>query len=624
MMRILEFILPVLVVQAASGCVLGAEPGASAGANAPAHTYFVDASGGNDANGGLAPQSAWQSLERVNAAPLRPGDKVLFKRGESWRGQLVPHSGQEGAPVMYGAYGEGAKPLLLGSMSVDRRDWQAAGENLWTAGGTAFSKLEAQGDLGTHAWLVHQESGAKVRKVETRGAQGQILEVTGAKAGKAEKDIQLYTTGIALKEGEYYAFTFRAKATERCLLSRVQVMGRSAPWRALALEQTQDFPVENDWREFTLRFKALASAANARVTFYLGGLLSPNAVFSLQPSAFVPVACNPRRLLSLDIGNILFDGGKSVGIKKWRREDLKQPGDYWYDRSSWQVWLYALKNPAEAHQSLELALRRHIVEESGASYVLFEGLALRYGAAHGFSGASTHHIIIRNCDISWIGGAHQWTTPEGRPVRFGNGIEFWGNAHDNLVENCRLWEIYDAALTNQGNEDSEQYNLTYRHNVIWNAEYSFEYWNRQEGAITRNIRFENNTCVNAGSGWGHAQRPDPSGRHVRFGDNPARTTEFYISRNIFYNATDSLFRMENDWRAGLHMDRNCWFQPSGVLAVLWGKSWSVGQFQEYQTQTGLEAHSVLADPKFVNAQHQDFRLSPDNQLLMGARHRLQD
>ena len=95
-------------------------------------------------------------------------------------------------------------------------------------------------------------------------------------------------------------------------------------------------------------------------------------------------------------------------------------------------------------------------------------------------------------------------------LRFGNAIEFWGAAHDNLVEGCRIWEVYDAALTNQGRgPDSKQINLTYRNNLIRNAEYSFEYCNNPETAVTKNIHFVNNTCVNAGFGWSHGQRRPP-------------------------------------------------------------------------------------------------------------------
>jgi hypothetical protein len=50
---------------------------------------------------------------------------------------------------------------------------------------------------------------------------------------------------------------------------------------------------------------------------------------------------------------------------------------------------------------------------------------------------------VRDCDVAWIGGGHQLTTPQGRPVRFGNGIEFWENAHDNLG-GAASGKVYDA------------------------------------------------------------------------------------------------------------------------------------------------------------------------------------
>ncbi|MHB1037470.1 MAG: right-handed parallel beta-helix repeat-containing protein [Pirellulales bacterium] len=434
-----------------AGAVVWAGIGAAQAAQA-GRTFYVSATSGDDRQDGLAPRSAWRTLDKVNATDLQPGDQVLFCRGQTWRGTLVPHRGGEGAPITYGAYGEGPKPMLLGSVS-----------------------RSAPGD-----W--HREAGDT--------------------------------------------------------------------WA------TADLPV--------------------------------------------------------DVGNIIFDHGQSAGVKRWRPEDLRQPGDYWYSGDTRQVKLVSKQNPAEAHRSIELALRRHIVDQGGKSYVVYEDLSLRYGAAHGIGGGNTHHIVVRDCDVAWIGGGHQLTTPDGRPVRFGNGIEFWENSHDNLVENCRIWEVYDAALTNQGSANNSQLNITYRGNVIWNCEYSFEYWNRGPESTTRNIRFEHNTCVDAGRGWGHAQRPDPNGRHLMFYSNSARMSEFYVRDNIFSTATDSCLRMENDWTAGLTMDRNCWFQPGPVLAVFARTSFAPSRLADFQKRTGLEAHSIVAEPKFVDAARLDFRLAGDS------------
>ncbi len=72
--------------------------------------------------------------------------------------------------------------------------------------------------------------------------------------------------------------------------------------------------------------------------------------------------------------------------------------------------MYCSQNPALLYTGIELALKQHIIDIGGKSYITFEDLALRYGAAHGFGGSSTHHLIIRRCDLSYIGGGHQFTT----------------------------------------------------------------------------------------------------------------------------------------------------------------------------------------------------------------------
>ena len=173
--------------------------------------------------------------------------------------------------------------------------------------------------------------------------------------------------------------------------------------------------------------------------------------------------------------------------------------------------------------------------------------------------------------------------------------------------------FYDAALTNQGSGVNVQENIIYRRNVIWNCEYSFEYWNRDRNSTTRNVRFEHNTCVNAGFGWGHNQRPDPNGRHLMFYDNTAATEAVVVCDNIFCNATDSCLRLHGrDWTASLTMDRNCWFQSQGPI-LLWGKQ-QIGpeQFDSFQRQHGFDRHSKVADPKFAAPERNDYRLTRDS------------
>jgi hypothetical protein len=615
----------------AVGCgVTGLAQGGQSG-----RTFFVSSVSGDDARDGLARQSAWRSLGKINAAELRPGDTVLFQRGGTWRGTLVPHSGREGAPVTYGAYGEGARPLLLGSVSRnDESDWYEESDNIWVTSKATVVNLELPADFAAAAWSVYTEGGAKIKTTVSTGSGGTpgVLQIECIAAGERASHIQLIVPRVSIRKGECYLFRFRVRCTKAFAIPSLALMKRGAPWTSYGASGSKRIEVATGWSEEDVRFAANRTAEDGRITIFLGGVLPAGAVLDFQPVAWQLVRPDASAELAVDVGNIIFDGGTSVGVKKWRPEDLRQEGDYWYSGDTWQVKLCSRGNPAGWHRSIELALRRHIVDESNKSYIVYESLALHNGAAHGIGGGNTHHIVVRDCDVAWIGGGHQHTTPQGRPVRFGNGVEFWENAHDNLVEGCRIWEVYDAALTNQGSANNTQANITYRDNVIWNCEYSFEYWNRGPESTTRNIRFEHNTCVNAGGGWGHGQRPDRNGRHLMFYVNSARTTGVQVVGNIFCNATDSCLRMENDWTAGLTMDHNCWWQPAGELMLFLRTSFPAAQFADFQGRTRMGVHSIVADPGFLDAERLDFRLSADSQartitgdgIPAGSRQRLKE
>jgi len=79
-------------------------------------TYYVSSSGGNDKNDGLSTATAWATLTKVNATTFQPGDKILFKSGDSWKGQLIPKgSGTDINPIKVDMYGGLTKPFIDGN-----------------------------------------------------------------------------------------------------------------------------------------------------------------------------------------------------------------------------------------------------------------------------------------------------------------------------------------------------------------------------------------------------------------------------------------------------------------------------------------------------------------------------
>ena len=86
----------------------------------PFAAFYVDATDGNDANDGLSPDFAWQTIGKVNGETFNPDDHVLFKRGETWTGTtlVIPSSGALGHPITFGSYGAGALPTIDGNDTV--------------------------------------------------------------------------------------------------------------------------------------------------------------------------------------------------------------------------------------------------------------------------------------------------------------------------------------------------------------------------------------------------------------------------------------------------------------------------------------------------------------------------
>ena len=54
---------------------------------------------------------------------MKPGDNILFKRDQTWRGTLVVNSsGTSDNPITYSTYGDGANPVII--RTVKFSDWQ--------------------------------------------------------------------------------------------------------------------------------------------------------------------------------------------------------------------------------------------------------------------------------------------------------------------------------------------------------------------------------------------------------------------------------------------------------------------------------------------------------------------
>lgn len=102
-------------------------------------TYYVSPSG-DDSHSGTSAQTAWRTIDKVNAVDLNPGDKVLFQAGRDYHGNLLltaEGAGTPKQPVVIGSYGSGRARIKPGNGS---------GVTVPNAGGVVVENLIVTGN----------------------------------------------------------------------------------------------------------------------------------------------------------------------------------------------------------------------------------------------------------------------------------------------------------------------------------------------------------------------------------------------------------------------------------------------------------------------------------------------
>lgn len=335
------------------------------------------------------------------------------------------------------------------------------------------------------------------------------------------------------------------------------------------------------------------------------GSISRNKPSDWQKSSnYLWVSSEP---LNKEIGNILINNADLIGKKKWEKEECSHDLDFYYEEGTKRLFLYCKENPAIKYSSIQCAQNQTIVELIDVQYTVIEDLHLLNGGGHGIQMIGCSNIIVRGCEIEWIGGGK---CPGLLQVRYGNAIEIWGNATNILIERNIIFNIYDTALTNQNHskEGFQEY-ITYRNNECKDCGmYTFEVWNNGGGNSTlKEIIFENNISINPGQGWG-MQRPDQVGFHFNLGNSNAHAESIKIINNTMKGGNGILLghffqKMIPEWFSAVMIDNNkylsigkkgsaCWlFCEGSDIIELYDKS----QFETFRKRYNWDNHSTLIE-----------------------------
>jgi hypothetical protein len=272
--------------------------------------------------------------------------------------------------------------------------------------------------------------------------------------------------------------------------------------------------------------------------------------------------------------------------------------------------MYSVGNPGTFYTAIEAIVRDRGFDTRTLDYITVQNLDIRYCGLYGILASNGVGIIVEDNDISFIGGYYA-----AAPTRAGNGIEFWSSGSDSIVRRNRVSECYDAGLTFQGTAGTVvAQNQTWVYNQVWNCEYGFEYFEFGDGAVVDGITIAHNVFYGSGYGWGHAQHPSARGDGIAFqGMDYGAATNCKLGNNIVAHSLEAHFYM---WYttdlAGWTVDHNVYYDgpASPFEQRLAGPTYYT--FTEWQATYAADAHSFVADPKYLNVATHDFRLRQDS------------
>ena len=260
-------------------------------------------------------------------------------------------------------------------------------------------------------------------------------------------------------------------------------------------------------------------------------------------------------------------------------------------------------NPGERYSEIEMSKKQHCIGNGRNNNVTIDNLCIKHAGSHGIGGGNCEGLTVQNCEFGWIGGSIQGERIFGRnwPTPYGNAIEIYGQAVNYTVDNCYIWQAYDAGITHQSGAKSGNIgdkNIHYTNNVIEDCVYAIEIFVGDDGTATvfnDDVYIENN-ILRRGGGFGHDQRPDQGVTAlIRNGRMTENTHNYIVKNNIFDRSRTRIITAGNDGASKAQYFDNIYVQnKNGAYCNRFGNSYIANEHLMPQLEaTGTETNPYL-------------------------------
>jgi hypothetical protein len=232
-----------------------------------------------------------------------------------------------------------------------------------------------------------------------------------------------------------------------------------------------------------------------------------------------------------NIGFLRVDGVLH-GMRRRSRAELAAPWDFFCEGTD--LYVRSPVNPAGAASDLRAGCGETCVALTDG--LEMRGLRVEGGGAHGAQGAA-RSITIADNEFGELGGS--LLTPD---TRYGNGVEIWIGSSDVEVSGNVLHDIYDVALTMQGDrsgDDTGWNGVAFAENLVYRCNQSIEFWSGgpspgAQGFVRCTVA--RNVCLFAGRSWSSNVRPDQQTKVHLLTYGWTLPADISVVRNVFHDA----------------------------------------------------------------------------------------
>lgn len=480
------------------------------------HSAFTTGSGSD---------RVYKTIADINAGSFSGDDQILFRKGQTWRENLVvPSSGTSGHPIVFGSFGSGNKPILNGSSQVSG----------WTNTDIPadFGNLLDEGFEGTgyqNTWSETIGSGSVVDEDSTAvtpptGGGSQILNIQkvspnynaktrfdmGSEQSITYSRFYVYITSEGLSNSQFH-YLFRTYNGSSQNVTNLRLNQNASGelrfqydyWNNGGTSLSANYPNValgagsislNTWYKIELKYDATNSSVEFRVNgstvgsagTLTGSLRNPPRYIDLGNDSFSYTLNAYYDRVAVD-STIYLSDSQALPANVWKASLSSTPTVTWFDEggpvtygtsesslnnlSAQYEWFYtnnylltySLSDPDSLYTSVEASQRNYGINGSVRSYITIDGLEIEYTGQYGVStGVGGTNFVVQNNTVHHVGI---------RNGTYGEGIHIRGST--NQVLGNSIYETGNHGIYVNTNGASENiFGVTVSGNIVRNSYHS--------------------------------------------------------------------------------------------------------------------------------------------------------